>query len=822
MLEQGWSKLQDATSRKRTISVRGAVVALWLLILVYAAWFSILSIRQHDAFLTHRADLGNFDQAIWNTLRGRVLVHTYADQQATRLSDHFEPILIPLSLSFLLWDDVRALLVLQSVALALGALPLFWLTRDELRKAGYSLSFSEVAGLILASVYLLFPALEAANLTEFHAAPLMVTPMLLALYYARQGRYGRMWIWALVVMAVKEEMSLLTFMLAVWLIVFRREWKHGLTLAAVSLIWFGVAAFGIVPYYSSLKYGVGESVYFQRYGELGGSAPEVVRSVFTKPGLVWKIVSDPARLQYLLGLLLSAGLLLPLLAPDVLLLCLPTLAANLLSSYDAMYSGTYHYSAPVVPYVVAAAAVGLGRIGLWARRLQHRQLIVVVTALLFLAVSMVYHYHRGYTPVAKTFSWPEVARHHRMLEQRFSPQVPTDAVLSTTVPLFPHLDHRERIYAFPIVEDATWVLLDAATFAAMHPADMRRAYDELVASGSWCIVDAANGYVLLQRRSDAKEDAGGCATELPDEFYGFARADERQPQYRAQADFGGRIRLLGYDLTSIPQWRRVGVRLYWTKLSDDDGTAPDPDADLQVYPFWLGPGGTVLQTPEQRPLVEPYWYPASLWRPGEVVVTEMLPWDIGTEFRLAVAVLGSDGSRMGVERIGMSDYPAYAMDGESWLRLLAKEWVEGEVHPVDEAAALSYPMAAEFDGAVALHSYALEPDSPEPGQNLVLWLNWSSTGRKLERDHTVFVHVLNETGEKVAQGDGVPGYLGSLPTTLWRAGEPVLDRHVIPLPADLEPGRYSLQVGWYDFQTGERLRLSSGEDTLRLNDITIR
>jgi len=66
-------------------------------------------------------------------------------------------------------------------------------------------SLAKLAGLSLAAVYLLFPGLQAANLTEFHATTLAVTPMLLALHYARRGRYGPMWLWALVVMMVKRK-----------------------------------------------------------------------------------------------------------------------------------------------------------------------------------------------------------------------------------------------------------------------------------------------------------------------------------------------------------------------------------------------------------------------------------------------------------------------------------------------------------------------------------------------------------------------------------------------------------------------------------------
>jgi hypothetical protein len=36
------------------------------------------------------------------------------------------------------------------------------------------------------------------------------------------------------------------------------------------------------------------------------------------------------------------------------------------------------------------------------------------------------------------------------------------------------------------------------------------------------------------------------------------------------------------------------------------------------------------------------------------------------------------------------------------------------------------------------------------------------------------------------------------------------DAHVIRPPADLPPGQYEVVVGWYDWQTGQRLRRTGG------------
>ena len=123
---------------------------------------------------------------------------------------------------------------------------------------------------------------------------------------------------------------------------------------------------------------------------------------------------------------------------------------------------------------------------------------------------------------------------------------------------------------------------------------------------------------------------------------------------------------------------------------------------------------------------------------------------------------------------------------------------------------------------LTLAGYDLEPRAPAPGEDLGLWLRWSRQGDALEGELTVFVHLLDAGGARVAQGDGVPGYLGALPTTVWEPGVAVLDRHEVSLPVDLDAGDYSLRVGWYDPQSGERLLLPSGDDGQPLGEFTVR
>jgi len=182
---------------------------LWLLILAYILFFTTYSLQRHATFNTFAADLSFIDQPMWNTLHERFLERTLGDRQVSRAAEHLEPIIIPIALVFYLWDDVRAILLVQTIALALGALPLYWIARE--------ITSREWLSLVFVFAYLMFPALQAANVADFHADPFVVTPLLFAFWYAMQGRYWVMWGWAILAMLVKENLPTLTFMLGLYL-----------------------------------------------------------------------------------------------------------------------------------------------------------------------------------------------------------------------------------------------------------------------------------------------------------------------------------------------------------------------------------------------------------------------------------------------------------------------------------------------------------------------------------------------------------------------------------------------------------------------------
>ena len=92
----------------------------------------------------------------------------------------------------------------------------------------------------------------------------------------------------------------------------------------------------------------------------------------------------------------------------------------------------------------------------------------------------------------------------------------------------------------------------------------------------------------------------------------------------------------------------------------------------------------------------------------------------------------------------------------------------------------------------------------------------------LNQSLTVFVHIVDESGNIVGQQDQIPAR-GARPTTGWSPGEVVKDDYQILIKPHAPAGDYAVQVGWYDPLTGQRVLLNDGTDFLILpQPITIR
>ena len=247
-------------------------------------------------------------------------------------------------------------------------------------------------------------------------------------------------------------------------------------------------------------------------------------------------------------------------------------------------------------------------------------------------------------------------------------------------------------------------------------------------------------------------------------------------------DFGGELRLIGsqvndrHELTLYWQAQRAITRNYTVQVSLTDAR------------------GTLVKTLAQT---HPGLGLTSYWEAGQLIRDEDygLPLDKSQRpigYRVSVALLDSATG----EQLRLLDSPDSRAE-EVMLEPL-------KLAPLTQALLESAQIVGtRFDEAIEL-SHASVPAAVRAGERLRFTLLWKSLAPVAE-DYTVFVHLLNADDTQAAGGDGPPRG-GLYPTSFWSQNETILDEHEVAL--SIPPGDYTLEVGLYRLETGERLPVS--------------
>lgn len=392
---------------------------------VYVVVFCRLTFGLYDRYQMMAFDLGIFDQAAWLISRGQMPFVTVRGLHL--LGDHFSVILYLLAPLYWLWDSPKMLLLAQTVALALGALPVYGLARQKIGSAPTALVF--------AAAYLLYPAMQWSNTYEFHSDT-FATPLLLAAFYFLSVRRWP-WYFAMLGLAAltKETAGVSIVMVGLYALFFHRR-VGGLTVA------FGAAS--IVIAMAAIRHFNGgvPSPYPLLYAHYGGSPLAIASYLFRHPLSAWAALNIEPHREYLLQLL-APLLFLPLFAPEVLVLAAPALLANFLSSDPFMHGIEEHYTALIAPFFFAAAITG-------GSRLFRRGGSFVATALVV---------NLGLWACGGVF-WGPLVREQKTIYPVLSAGevheadqllsvIPPEASVSVQMALGPHLSHRTEIYTYP-------------------------------------------------------------------------------------------------------------------------------------------------------------------------------------------------------------------------------------------------------------------------------------------------------------------------------------------------------------------------------------
>jgi uncharacterized membrane protein len=166
----------DARPRARPVShlVAPAIVAISTV--AWAVLTARLGIQHHLGFGTGFHDVGEALDLVAETSRGRIL---HCSLCGGASPNHFEPILALLAPIFALSRNAETLIVIQTMALALGAPTTFLLARRVTGSPG--------ASALLGLAYLAHPGVQGVALSGVHGVAFALPLFLLLLYFLEIG-----------------------------------------------------------------------------------------------------------------------------------------------------------------------------------------------------------------------------------------------------------------------------------------------------------------------------------------------------------------------------------------------------------------------------------------------------------------------------------------------------------------------------------------------------------------------------------------------------------------------------------------------------------
>jgi uncharacterized membrane protein len=385
--------------------------------------FTRMALGMHAGYGTSGYDLGIFDQGVW--LLSRFKAPFITIDGLNLFGDHASFIVLFITPLYWIWPSPATLLVVQSLALTLGAVPAFLIGRRLLR--------SDLLGLAVALAYLLHPNIAWTNVEQFHPDAFEAPLLLLAILFTLRQR----WRWVIVSLVLlvlcKEDMAVVSLALGLY-IACRYDRQVGAIIAGASLLWLPIVWGVILPH---LREGLPD-VHSNRvpFGGMVG----FVSTTLKHPGdLVQYLVSEQ-RPWYVFQILVPFALL-PLLSPFALVALGPFLF-NLLSTHGYQHIIRYHYSGVIIVVMVVATAMTLARVRSRRRR--------GILAGLVLVLSLWSAYLWGPSTWSREpLDVPSSTSPYATTLRRAESLIPPGAAVSASAYVIPHLTHRQVIFNFP-------------------------------------------------------------------------------------------------------------------------------------------------------------------------------------------------------------------------------------------------------------------------------------------------------------------------------------------------------------------------------------
>jgi uncharacterized membrane protein len=431
-----WFRFAAFRERHPRLSAWLGRYAVYLIALFFALLYCAISLLKHMNFQSHGWDLGIFDQHIWHLSRFQMGYNTVR-LVPSLFGDHFILIFLFVAPAFWIWSDVRMLLIVQAVAVAAGAIPIFYVVRYALK--------SRFCALCLATTYLLFWGTFELIFFDFHEFAFAGPILALTFLCIQREKWWGYFLTLPFLLFIKETMAFLVFFLGLYVIIFHKKWFEGVTTCLISMGWFYAVTQQIMPALSTYD----SYYYFKYYSHFGKNWVDAGIYLATHPWMIIKSIFVPYHKAKLLFFLLAPFLFLPLIGAFAIV-AIPPLFEHLLSNYYPHWEILRHYHfifAPIFIFALLDAFPRLHRrLARRGRYMDYRKLVFALCVTI-LVLQVPFTFSRS----AKTLFNPNFYKLDPKMEKTgydIISMIPPHASVCAQDPVVPHLTHRELIFQY--------------------------------------------------------------------------------------------------------------------------------------------------------------------------------------------------------------------------------------------------------------------------------------------------------------------------------------------------------------------------------------
>lgn len=475
--------------------------------ILFATIYCLISITNHYVFRTYSLDLGIFNNALYSFSHFKLNYFT-ADYSASHVNffgDHFSPVVF-LFVPFYYLFGSYTLLIIQILSVLFGGWGIYKYCKLRFPE-GY-------IPLIILFQFFGIWGIYSALAFDFHSNVIaaMLVPWLL--YHYEKQQKGPFLICFILILACKENMALWLIFILAGLILKKglRNYKTWLRfefpLIIATVVYFIIVVSHIMPYLQNEQ----NNYQLFRYSALGNSLGGMLGTAFKRPlytlSLLFKNQSGNAELSNIKPemyfMVLASGGLALLYRPYYLVMLLPIFAQKVLSDDTQLWGVDVQYSiefAPILSLAIAdsVAAIKPGRLKYSA--------CITYAFVTFLATAKIIDHQASpfYNSTNTRFYSPRHYSSLLNLNAVYSALqlVPDNASVCASTALVPHLANRDKIYEFPNVLDAQYIVLfesKAKGTYPLNPNDYLKLMNQYRSSGSFETIYDNKELLILKKK----------------------------------------------------------------------------------------------------------------------------------------------------------------------------------------------------------------------------------------------------------------------------------------------------------------------------------